>query len=145
MSMMPEHIKAARKEGFVLADFGEGFIPATWDPSTKYWVVAEPREYRDSPGKPLRSRGFDMYPILRVANKYMREWVSIPSIVKMDKNIKIIKQLVDAMESTRWYIENSHVCVTFIEEDLAVFDDALSAGRDALRDCNAMPPPSPQS
>jgi len=147
MSMMPEHIKAARKEGFVLADFGEGFIPATWDPSTKYWVVAEPREYRDSPGKPLRSRGFDMYPILRDANKSMRTWVSIPSIVKMDK---IIKQLVDALERARDYVhappgDDAVFPRKDLMQDLENIDGALSAGHDFLHDCNPIPPLSPQS
>jgi len=137
MSMTPEHIKAARKEGFVLADFGEGFIPATWDPSTKYWAVAEPREYRDSPGKPLRSRGFDIYPILRVANKYMRAWVSIPSIVKMDKNIKIIKQLVDALERARDYVhappgDDAIFPRKDLMQDLENIDAALSAGHNSL-------------
>jgi len=142
--MNSKNIKAPRKEGFVLADFGEGFIPAAWDPSTKYWVVAEPREYRDGPGKALRSRGFDMYPILKTANKSMRAWVSIPSIVKMNENFKIIKQLVDALESAQGHLQYVlHFKPEDIEYDLTNIDDALSAGHDFLGDCKPMPPLMP--
>jgi len=126
MNMTPESIKAAKKERLVLADFGDGFFPAAWDPSMKYWVVAEPREYRDSPEKPLRSRGFDMYPILRAANKSMHAWVSIPSIVEMSKSVQIIKQLVEQLEGARDYVFDS----------TSDIEDVLRAARSFLQRYN---------
>jgi len=141
--MTPEHIKAARKEGFVLADFGRGFFPAVWSPFTKYWVVAEPWEDQPLPGKRLMARTFNMYPILREKATPMLEWIQIPTIENIDRNHQLIKQLVDALESALEYV--LYFKPEDIEYDLTDIDDALSAGRDFLRNCNSNQPISPRA
>jgi len=56
----------------------------------------------------------------------------------VDRKCQIIKQLVDALELARCYVENSHINIVLLERDLAVVDDALSAGRDEFRHCDTV-------
>jgi len=129
MKMTSDEIKAARKEGFVLANFGEGFLPAIWSPGT--WVVAEPRENQHWPGKRLRSRWFSTYPI-SIKTSPMLAWMPIPTIESIERNRQIIKQLVDALESARGYVhETSEDAILLrkdVMQDLENIDTALSSG-----------------
>jgi len=142
MSMTPEHIKAARKEGFVLADFGDGFIPAVWSPFTKYWLVAEPREDHPIPGERLIARRFDTYPILKEKAMPMLAWIPIPTIGEIEKNRQVIKQLVDVLENAKEYVQAFYQEAYFLKReakrDLDSIDAALAAGHDFLGHFNAI-------
>jgi len=136
----------APKNTAILADFGGGLEPAVWSEWDRAWITAHVAiDAGDGPQRGI-CRWFETN---AEENGTMRSWMPIPSTVEIDKNFKIIKQLVDALESARDYAhappgDDAIFPRKDLMQDLENIDGALSAGHDFLRDCNPVPPLSPQ-